>query len=213
MKLANYSLYCMLIFFAVLSLLFIQAKPVFCIDSPVVTNTQATEAYENEDYSWKAMISGGTAPFTCNFTGALPSWLVLDSSTCSVSGKLPRGLSTDSVSFGIRVADSSTPPLTANATISIPLRYKSTISLTTALSDNQTNVYIDGQLTDKISGVNKIIKVFVNKKISEHLYQARDENYNIIYLKCGKENFGKEAEARIINIGVHNLIGEIIEKP
>ncbi|MBM3247470.1 tRNA (N(6)-L-threonylcarbamoyladenosine(37)-C(2))-methylthiotransferase [Candidatus Pacearchaeota archaeon] len=56
--------------------------------------------------------------------------------------------------------------------------------------------------------INKTIKVFVNEKISENLYRARDENYNIVVVKTSKEDLGKEIEVRIINFGVHNLIGE-----
>ncbi len=59
--------------------------------------------------------------------------------------------------------------------------------------------------------INKTIKVFIDKKISENLYQARDENYNIVYLKSSKENLGKEVEVKIKSIGVHNLLAEIIE--
>jgi len=59
--------------------------------------------------------------------------------------------------------------------------------------------------------LNKTIKVLIDKKISENLYQARDENYNIVYLKSKKENIGKEVEIKITDIGVHNLVGEIIQ--
>jgi len=61
--------------------------------------------------------------------------------------------------------------------------------------------------------LNKEIKVFVNKKVSEanNLYQARDENYNIVLIKCSKENFGKEIPLIIKQIGVHSMIGELTE--
>jgi len=57
---------------------------------------------------------------------------------------------------------------------------------------------------------NRIIKVFVNKKIGNNLHEARDENYNITLVKCKKEFLGKEAEVKITEIGVHHLIGELI---
>lgn len=58
----------------------------------------------------------------------------------------------------------------------------------------------------------KTINVFINKRISEHLHKARDENYNIILLKCSKELLGKEVEVKITGIGVHNMVGELIEE-
>jgi tRNA A37 methylthiotransferase MiaB len=59
--------------------------------------------------------------------------------------------------------------------------------------------------------LNKIIKVLVNKKIGDSLHQARDENYNIIFLKSPKEFLGKEVQVKIVSLGVHNMIGELIE--
>jgi len=60
--------------------------------------------------------------------------------------------------------------------------------------------------------LNKTIKVFINKKIpnSEKLHEARDDNYNIILVKCDKEMLGKEAEVIIKEIGVHHLMGELV---
>ncbi len=60
--------------------------------------------------------------------------------------------------------------------------------------------------------IGKILKVLIDKKVagSENLYKARDENYNIVVVKCKKENFGKEIAVRIIGAGVHHLIGELI---
>ncbi len=56
----------------------------------------------------------------------------------------------------------------------------------------------------------KVMKVFVNKKISGDLHQARSENYCIVLLKCQKEMLGEWIEAKIIGAGVHHLIGESI---
>jgi len=58
---------------------------------------------------------------------------------------------------------------------------------------------------------NKKIEVFINRKISENLYEARDENYNLILIKTGKENLGKNAEVLIKEIGVHHMIGELTQ--
>jgi len=56
----------------------------------------------------------------------------------------------------------------------------------------------------------KELKVFIDKKISEKLYESRDENYNIVLVKADKEMLGKEALVRIREIGVHHMIGELI---
>lgn len=65
---------------------------------------------------------------------------------------------------------------------------------------------------NKMKYLGKQIKVFVNRKIqnSENLHETRDEKYNIIFVRCGKEFFGKEVSVKITEIGVHNMIGEII---
>lgn len=57
---------------------------------------------------------------------------------------------------------------------------------------------------------NKVINVFINKKISENLYEARDENYTIVLLKADKTLLGKEVQVTIKQVGVHHLIGDII---
>lgn len=58
----------------------------------------------------------------------------------------------------------------------------------------------------------KVINVFVNKRVenAERLCEARDENYNIILLKCGKEMLGKDVDVKITEIGVHHMIGELL---
>lgn len=65
-------------------------------------------------------------------------------------------------------------------------------------------------LENKQKYLGKEIKVFVNEKISENLYRARDENYNIIVLKTSKENLGKELLVKIKQVGIHSMIGEPI---
>jgi MiaB-like tRNA modifying enzyme len=63
-----------------------------------------------------------------------------------------------------------------------------------------------------IKETGKEIRVFVNKKIenSEKLCECRDENYNIVLVKCGREFLGKEINVKIAEIGVHHMIGEQI---
>jgi len=57
---------------------------------------------------------------------------------------------------------------------------------------------------------NKIIKVFVNNKTAQGIYEARDENYNIVLIKSDdKSVLGKTAEVKIKQVGVHHMIGEI----
>ena len=59
--------------------------------------------------------------------------------------------------------------------------------------------------------LNKIIKVFINKKLDGNLFEARDENYNIILINSkDKSILGKNKQVEIKQVGVHHLIGEII---
>ncbi len=58
--------------------------------------------------------------------------------------------------------------------------------------------------------LNKEIEVFINKKVSEELYEARDENYNIVLIKADKVLLGKTIKVKIIETGVHHLIGKDI---
>lgn len=57
---------------------------------------------------------------------------------------------------------------------------------------------------------NKNINVFINKKIGENLYESRDENYNIILINSNDRSIlGKNIKVRIIQTGVHHLIGKL----
>ena len=63
---------------------------------------------------------------------------------------------------------------------------------------------------NKKTFLNKKIKVFVNKKIGGGLYEARDENYNIVLVssdKNEKDILGQELEVLIKQVGVYNMIG------
>ncbi|MDP1728934.1 MAG: tRNA (N(6)-L-threonylcarbamoyladenosine(37)-C(2))-methylthiotransferase [archaeon] len=61
--------------------------------------------------------------------------------------------------------------------------------------------------------LNKTIKVLIEKRLpnSESLHSGRDENYNIVLVKCDKEFLGKEIQVKITSFGVHNLIGEYLQ--
>jgi threonylcarbamoyladenosine tRNA methylthiotransferase CDKAL1 len=57
---------------------------------------------------------------------------------------------------------------------------------------------------------NKTLNVFINKKISENLYESRDDNYNIVLITSkDKSILGKNINIKIKNMGVHHMIGEI----
>ncbi len=65
-------------------------------------------------------------------------------------------------------------------------------------------------LENKQKFLDKTIKVFVNKKLQENLYESRDDNYNIILIKSkDKSLLGKNIKVNIEQIGVHHMIGEI----
>ncbi len=66
-------------------------------------------------------------------------------------------------------------------------------------------------LQNKQKFLNKEIKVFINKKLAQNLYQARDENYNIVLINSKDKILGKNIEVKIKQVGVHHLIGEIIQ--
>jgi hypothetical protein len=178
-----YSTILMLVICSVFSAPFVHADPVCGKDAPIVTNTQASEAYENEDYSWKIPVSGGIPPYTCNATGTIPSWLHINASAFSLIGKPPKGLTADSVSVSLRISDSAVPPSTIDATIIIPLRYKSTISFKPAISDALIVIYVDGQQTDKFTNSSSTMKVFPSS--SKHVISVdqaiQDANNTVRY--------------------------------
>ena len=64
-------------------------------------------------------------------------------------------------------------------------------------------------LENKKKFLGKTINVFVNKKLGNGLFEARDKNYNII-LVVGDKILGENVEVRIKNIGVHHMLSEMI---
>ncbi len=71
------------------------------------------------------------------------------------------------------------------------------------------NIHRQTAQQNKQKFLNKKIKVFVNKKLPNNLYESRDENYNIILINTNKNFLGKNIEVKIIKVGVHHLIGEL----
>jgi len=65
-------------------------------------------------------------------------------------------------------------------------------------------------LQNKQKFLNKTIKVFVNKKLDENLWEARDENYNIILINTKDNLLGKNIEVKIKDVGVHHMVAKII---
>jgi len=65
-------------------------------------------------------------------------------------------------------------------------------------------------LENKQKFLNKTTRVFVNKKLENNLYEARDDNYNIILITSNQDILGKNINVKIKQIGVHHMIGEII---
>jgi len=74
------------------------------------------------------------------------------------------------------------------------------------------NLHKQTALENKQKFKDKIINVFVNKKIEWNLYEARDENYNIVLISSkDKSILGKNIDVKIKQVGVHHLIGEMYQ--
>ncbi len=58
--------------------------------------------------------------------------------------------------------------------------------------------------------LNKKIKIFVNQKLENNLYECRDENYNIILINSKQKILGKNIKVNINQTGVHHMLGEVI---
>ena len=66
-------------------------------------------------------------------------------------------------------------------------------------------------LENKKKFLNKIVKTFVNKKIGENLFEARDEFYNIVIINSEDKILGRNIEVKIKQAGVHHLVGEFVD--
>jgi len=58
--------------------------------------------------------------------------------------------------------------------------------------------------------INKVFKVFVNKKLQSNLFEARMDNYLIVLINSKENILGKNIKVKIKDIGVHHMIGEAI---
>ncbi|MBR9706489.1 tRNA (N(6)-L-threonylcarbamoyladenosine(37)-C(2))-methylthiotransferase [Candidatus Pacearchaeota archaeon] len=67
-----------------------------------------------------------------------------------------------------------------------------------------------GAKENKQKHKNKTVKVFVDKKIQGNLYEARDDNYNIILINTKEKIIGKNVFVKINEVGVHHMIGEAV---
>lgn len=123
-------------------------------------DTQPAEAFENEVYTWKIIVKGGEPPYSCSLASLLPPGLFLDTATFTVSGKPPKGVTSDRYTFGIKVTDSSNPPLSIEAPFTITVQYRSNIAVSSGLSASGTDVYVDGQQVGRLSGGEKISRIF-----------------------------------------------------
>ena len=66
-------------------------------------------------------------------------------------------------------------------------------------------------LENKQKFKDKTINALVSKKLQPQLYEARDDNYNIVLISSkDKTILGKTKDVKIKQVGVHHLIGEII---
>jgi len=72
------------------------------------------------------------------------------------------------------------------------------------------NLHRQSAFENKKKFLNNISKVLVNKKLSGNLYEARDENYNIVLINSTENILGKRLNIEIKQIGVHHMIGEVI---
>jgi MiaB-like tRNA modifying enzyme len=71
-------------------------------------------------------------------------------------------------------------------------------------------IHRDTALENKKKFLNKSTKVLVNKKISQDLYEARDNNYNIVLINSTDNILGKTIEVKITQLGVHHMVGQLL---
>ena len=69
----------------------------------------------------------------------------------------------------------------------------------------------DGAMENKRKFMNREMKVFVNSKSEmPGFLECRDDNYNIVFIKGGKELLGKNIDVKINRVGVHHMFGGIV---
>lgn len=79
------------------------------------------------------------------------------------------------------------------------------------------NLHRKTAFENKKKFLNKTTPVFVNKKLESNnknrLYESRDDNYNIVLVNFDNNDeafLGKNPKVKIKNIGVHEMVGEVI---
>ncbi|MDP2926148.1 MAG: tRNA (N(6)-L-threonylcarbamoyladenosine(37)-C(2))-methylthiotransferase [Nanoarchaeota archaeon] len=73
------------------------------------------------------------------------------------------------------------------------------------------NVKVPASGSGTLSMLQNSDKNFGHKKISNNLYESRDDNYNIILIKSSdKSILGKNIDVKVKSIGVHHMIGEVV---
>ena len=69
----------------------------------------------------------------------------------------------------------------------------------------------DGALENKKKFVGCQVRVFLNSMAEmPGFLEGRDKNYNIVFVRGGKELLGKNVEVRVKMVGVHHMFGKIV---
>jgi threonylcarbamoyladenosine tRNA methylthiotransferase CDKAL1 len=84
------------------------------------------------------------------------------------------------------------------------------IDLINKRAEQIMNLHRQTALENKQKFLDKTLEVFVNNKIENNLFEARDENYNIVLIKNKDNILGKHISVVIRQVGVHHLIGEVV---
>lgn len=117
--------------------------------------TILSSAKENERYADTIRVSGGATPYIWSIiSGALPTGLILNSSTGYISGTPAKG-SAGSYSVIIGATDSSAPPLSGQQSFSLTVEqggYEAAITVNAGLKAGQTKVYSDGASIGTLQG-------------------------------------------------------------
>ncbi len=71
------------------------------------------------------------------------------------------------------------------------------------------NLHRETAKQNKEHFLDKEVEVFVNNK-KQGIYESRDENYNIILINTKEKILGKRLKVKIIEIGVHHMIGTLL---
>ena len=69
----------------------------------------------------------------------------------------------------------------------------------------------DTALNNKKKFLGKNIHIFINKKVGDELYEARDDSYNIVLINSNdKSILGKNIKVKIKDAGVHHMRANLI---